>query len=64
MRTFESPTKHVSDLIRPQSVVMSQPLPPQDKLLKDQWLKPTNLLKSRKTCEKKQLNISELLSID
>ena len=79
MRVFEdpntSPPKRVSNLSKPlaaapkadhntasvfddalkQLTITAEQIPVQ---------KPTNLLKSRKTCERKHLSISEILSVD
>jgi hypothetical protein len=67
MRLFEahqSPQKTVADLLMPvpcaEPLVEVKPAPVALPLP----LKANNLLKTRKTCERKQINISEVASVD
>lgn len=65
MRMFEaheSPSKLISELIKVKSAQSEVPTE-QAKTVFGK-IKATNLLKSRKTCEKRQLNISELAEVD
>ena len=67
MRTFiapESPEKHVADLEKTSTKTITETKKQNIFFGHKSLMKTTNLLKSRKTCEQKRLNITELIQVD
>ena len=65
MRMFEaaeSPVKHVSELAKSLSTTSFEEQRPLFSQLKP--LQSRNLLKSRKTCERKRIDIAQLAAVD
>ncbi len=60
----ESPEKRVADLGKPCTTNIVATKKPNIFFGHKSLLKTTNLLKSRKTCEKRKLNITDLVSVD